>query len=86
MSAHEDYVARGYCDAIEADSGAWCNLPAGHLDAKGEPSEHVGVVPTEAPGDEAHGDFEHEHAVRWLGEDLEADLGDPTPPPHYDAG
>lgn len=64
MTAHDEYVGRGYCDEIEPISGAWCRLYAGHEDP------HSGIVTSS--GDADHGDFMHQHVIRWpIGEDLE---------------
>ena len=62
MSDHEDYVAKGYCDAIyvDADDGEhWCRLPDDHRDElTNEASKHVAPWEYEFP--------KQETMVRWL--------------------
>lgn len=72
MTAHDDYVARGYCEEIEPVSGAWCRLYDDHE------LPHAAVAAANA--DAEHGDFVHQHALRWPIGDSEAvvELGDAT--------
>lgn len=61
MSAHDDYVAKGYCDAIYVDDEAgeyWCRLADDHRDPEtNEPDKHVAPWRYEFP--------KQETMVRW---------------------
>lgn len=64
MTAHDDYVARGYCPTVEPDSGEWCRLYTDHE----EPHSAI----TSSNGDAEHGQFTHQHVIRWpIGADAE---------------
>ena len=71
MSAHDDYVAKGYCDAIyvdEDDVEHWCKHQDDHLDPEtNEPDKHVAVWAMEYPRQET--------MIRWLdGDDGPTDV------------
>ena len=62
MSAHDDFVAKGYCDAIyvdEDDVEHWCRHQDGHTDPlTNAPDHHVAPWRMEFP--------KQETMVRWL--------------------
>jgi hypothetical protein len=79
MSDHDEWVQRGFCEAIYVDEDEgehWCRLPSDHKDPlTGDPDKHVAPWRYEFPRQET--------MVRWLDGPLEIEWVEwkPDPPP-----